>query len=81
MKALAKLPWSPVTPEFEDKLECINYMCTRIKLHTHNDSVIPNIVSKRKREYYNQYMIESLINVSSDRTTSSRSSEWNSTGN
>jgi hypothetical protein len=28
-----------VTPEFEGKLECINYMCTRIKLHTRNDSV------------------------------------------
>jgi hypothetical protein len=28
-----------VTPEFEGKLECINYMCARIKLHTHNDSV------------------------------------------
>jgi hypothetical protein len=24
-----------VTPEFESKLECINYMCARIKLHTH----------------------------------------------
>jgi hypothetical protein len=29
----------PVTPEFEGKLECINYMCARIKLHTRNDSV------------------------------------------
>jgi hypothetical protein len=28
-----------VTPEFEGKLECINYMCARIKLHTRNDSV------------------------------------------
>jgi hypothetical protein len=28
-----------VTPEFEGKLECINYMCARIKLHTCNDSV------------------------------------------
>jgi hypothetical protein len=24
-----------VTPEFEDKLGCINYMCAKIKLHTH----------------------------------------------
>jgi hypothetical protein len=28
-----------VTPEFEDKLKCINYICTRIKLHIHNDSM------------------------------------------
>jgi hypothetical protein len=28
-----------VTPEFEDKLKCINYMCARIKLYTRNDSV------------------------------------------
>jgi hypothetical protein len=28
-----------VTPEFEGKLECIKYMCARIKLHTRNDSV------------------------------------------
>jgi hypothetical protein len=28
-----------VTPEFEGKLECINYMCVRTKLHTRNDSV------------------------------------------
>jgi hypothetical protein len=31
--------WGVVTHKFEDKLECINYMCARIKLHTRNDSV------------------------------------------
>jgi hypothetical protein len=56
------------------------------KLHVHQNHVtyvmtqwIPNTVSKRKREYYNQYMTKSLINVSSERTTSNRSSEWNYT--
>jgi hypothetical protein len=42
-----------VTPEFEGKLECINYMCVRIKLHTRNDSVNTKTVSKAYREYYN----------------------------
>jgi hypothetical protein len=28
-----------ITPEFEGKLKCINYMCARVKLDTRNDSV------------------------------------------
>jgi hypothetical protein len=31
--------FTTVTPEFEGKLECINHMCARIKLHTCNDVV------------------------------------------
>jgi hypothetical protein len=41
---------------------------------------IPNTVPKLKTEYYNHYMTGSLIIVSSEQTTSSGSSEWNSTG-
>jgi hypothetical protein len=36
---VAAVATSCVTPEFEGKLECINYMCARIKLYTRNDSV------------------------------------------
>jgi hypothetical protein len=44
-------PTDVVTPEFEGKLECINYMCARIKLHTRNDLVNTDKVPKCKREY------------------------------
>jgi hypothetical protein len=36
-----------VTPSFKGKARCINYMCTRIKLHTHNDSVNTKISATR----------------------------------
>jgi hypothetical protein len=36
-----------VTPSFKGKTRCINYMCTKIKLHTRNDSVNTKISATR----------------------------------
>jgi hypothetical protein len=57
-----------------------HYVCVTWSWPTCN-SCIRVCLQIRVWQYYNQYMTESLINVSSEQTTSSGSLEWNSIGN
>jgi hypothetical protein len=41
-----------VTPSFKGKTECIDHVCTRIKLHTHLDIVNTKISATRIKSYY-----------------------------
>ena len=50
-----------VTPDFKDKIECIKYMCARIKLHTCTTIVNNKDSAKSNKESINHYyMTESL---------------------
>jgi hypothetical protein len=40
------------TPSFKGKTECIDHVCARIKLHTHNDIVNTKISATRIKSYY-----------------------------
>jgi hypothetical protein len=41
-----------VTPSFKGKIECINHVCAKIKLHTRNDIVNTKISATRTESYY-----------------------------
>jgi hypothetical protein len=41
-----------VTPSFKGKIECIDHVCARIKLHTRNDIVNIKISATRIKSYY-----------------------------
>jgi hypothetical protein len=47
-----KTAFKTVTPSFKGKIECIDHMCARIKLHTRNDIVNTKISATRIKSYY-----------------------------
>jgi hypothetical protein len=44
-----------VTPSFKGKIECIDHVCARIKLHTRLDIVNTKISAIRIKSYYKPY--------------------------
>jgi hypothetical protein len=55
-----------VTPSFKGKTKCIDYVCARIKLHTHNNIVNTKISATRIKSYY-------MTKVAADRDASTSS--------
>jgi hypothetical protein len=52
LKDKEKSESTTITPSFKGKTECIDHVCARIKLHTHNDIVNTKISDTRIKSYY-----------------------------